>query len=365
VVWRNFWLPGSETFIQDQISALESWHCLKFGVGRSQDSLDVQVDFAPQSMTLRSRIQRKAFGIRRLQRKQVDVLRRLPAQVMHAHFGFGGVNALPVARAAGLPLVVTFHGVDVTGDVLRNGKPDRGYTDALRHVFDGADVLVAVSEFIRGRLLLLGASPEKIRVMPIGTPVVGPAPIASPVGARSILFVGRLIEKKGVDHLLAAVHRLEPPHRDVVVHIVGDGPERSRLESLSVRLGVNATFHGMLPRDVAFALADSNSIFCGPSRTAQDGDAEGFGMVFVEAGMRGLPVVSYRHGGVPEAVEHDVTGLLAEENDIQGLAAHLELLLRDRELSHAMGLEGRNRAVARFNLGDRTAALERLYDSLI
>jgi len=122
-----------------------------------------------------------------------------------------------------IPLLVTFHGYDVTSEPLREDAAGRRYLKGLAEVFTYADTLVAVSDFIAARLVSLGATESKIRVHHIGIPVTDePAP-----GERvGIAFVGRLVDVKGVPDLIAAVARLDPVHRNVPVRIIGDGANR-------------------------------------------------------------------------------------------------------------------------------------------
>ena len=107
------------------------------------------------------------------------------------------------------------------------------------------------------------------------------------------------------------------------------------------------------------------TVFAAPSRTAANGDAEGFGMVFLEAALSSVPVVSYRHGGVPEAVVDGETGLLAEEGDLEGLASRLEMLLTDPVLAARLGAAGKQRTIELFDVKKRTLDLEDVLDAVV
>ncbi len=107
------------------------------------------------------------------------------------------------------------------------------------------------------------------------------------------------------------------------------------------------------------------SIFVAPSKTAPDGDAEGFGMVFLEASQAGLASIAYRHGGVREAVVDGVTGLLADEGDVAQLSRKVAELLKNPERARSLGEAGRLRATNEFDIRTRTAALEGLYDEVL
>jgi glycosyltransferase involved in cell wall biosynthesis len=157
---------------------------------------------------------------------------------------------------------------------------------------------------------------------------------------------------------------LPEPLRSVRVTIAGYGPLLHELQARADRLALNACFLGRQSSATIAGLLDEHAIFCGPSRRAENGDAESLGMVFVEAALAGLPVVSYRHGGVPEAVADRVTGLLAPEGDRAQLSRDLGSLLADPARAVAMGAAGYLRAAELFDLITRTARLEEIYDEV-
>ena len=364
-VWKASWLPPSQTFVKNQLDALERWHPLLLGV-RRVEGLPVTPDLAPFGSGVVGRAAHRAsaaLGYRGVYDRR---LRSSGARLVHAHFGTSAVQVLPVARRHGLPLVVTFHGYDVTREPERAGSAGAVYRRRLADVFDYADVLLVNSEFLAGRLLALGAPEAKVRVHRIGIPVDA-APEPGPAAATSregVAFVGRLVEVKGVTDLLTAVGRLHAAGQDVSLRIVGDGPLAPALRRQAEELGVAAELLGRrTPAEVAAILRES-AIFCAPSRTSADGQAEAFGMVFLEAALQGLPVVAYRHGGVPEAVEDGVTALLAPEGDVDALAQNLALLLEQPDRSRALGAAGRERVLRDFDVRGCTAELESIYDEV-
>jgi glycogen synthase len=107
------------------------------------------------------------------------------------------------------------------------------------------------------------------------------------------------------------------------------------------------------------------TVFCVPSVVATSGDAEGFGIVFIEAQAMGLPVVSTRSGGIPEAVEDGQTGLLVTEDDPQELAEAIIRLMQDERLWKRFSLAGRSRVLKHFDLTKQTQRLENIFDNLL
>lgn len=358
-VWKSTWLPTSQTFVRNQLGAMRRWRPLLLGVRREPDGLPVVPDRAPFGTSLPWRAAQRISEASGYLGVYDRPIRRARPQVVHAHFGTSAVSVLPVARRSHLPLLVTFHGYDVTSEPLRDDAAGRRYLKGLADVFAYADTLVAVSDFIAARLVSLGAAESKIRVHHIGIPVTDEP---DPGERAGIAFVGRLVDKKGVPDLIEAVARLDEVHRNVPVRIIGDGANRRALEESAARHGLNVTFLGYRNPDQVAEELRRAAIFCAPSRTAPSGDAEAFGMVFLEAALHGLPVVSYRHGGVPEAVVDGRTGLLAPEGDVAALAGCLTSVLADPARAIEFGRAGRERVLADFDVVRQTALLEDLYD---
>jgi glycosyltransferase involved in cell wall biosynthesis len=352
MVWREEVLPGSETFIVNQLQAMRAWTPVLAGIRRRDSSLAAEPDFVLEdgSGSVAARADRWLYWrlgtSPRLQRRLART------QLVHAHFGPDGARIARAARLARRPLLVTFHGYDAT-------MPSSELGVDYRPLFDRAAGLICVSQFVRRRLIAAGAPESRTTVLPIGIPI--PAD-AEAVREPRILFVGRLVDKKGCGDLLSAVAGLADP---LPVHVIGDGPLRADLERRATDLRVPARFLGARePAYVAHAMSRS-LMLCVPSKTAASGDQEGLGMVFLEAAARRLPVVSYASGGVPEAVADGETGLLAPEGDVAALARCLEAIARDRELAARLGSAGRERVHALFDIDRCTARLEQFYDETV
>lgn len=222
-----------------------------------------------------------------------EALRQTRPDLVHAHFAKDAWMILRACRALQIPLVVTVHGYDVTA--LPRVRGVRGCINRCRtrKVLRSADAVVAVSEFIRDEALRWGAPQGRVRVLPIGVPVTEPAiAVSRPV---DVVFLGRLVPKKGVRDALQAI-AAQPDAHALTCEVIGDGPLRADAEALAKQLDLRVTFTGSLPPTrVAQHLARAR-ILLAPSQYAADGDAEGFGMVFLEAALAGVPAVAYRHG---------------------------------------------------------------------
>ncbi|MFY1702940.1 glycosyltransferase [Micromonospora sp. WMMA1923] len=361
-VWRLELLPGSETFVRDQADALRRWTPTLLGSLRVPSPLSRADDTAVFGRGFGDRVRLALADLTGRSGRITAELARTRPDLVHAHFGKDAWLVLRAVRRLGVPLVVTVHGYDVTALPAAPGRRGRRARRRLRAVLGRADAVVAVSEFIRDRVLAQGADPARTVVLPIGIRLPEP-PEPAPT-EWDVVFVGRFVAKKGVADAIAAVAALPAGVAPRCVFI-GDGPLRAAAVAEAAARGLDAVFPGALPPAEVRRYLGRARVFLGPSRTAPDGDAEGFGMVFLEAAAAGLPVVSYRHGGVPEAVVDGVTGLLAPEGELPALTEALRRLLSDPALAERLGAAGRARAVTAFDIRERTAALEGLYDRLV
>ena len=181
-----------------------------------------------------------------------------------------------------------------------------------------------------------------------------------------MLAVGRAVEKKGFDDLLAALATLPPTLRWRLVH-VGDGPLRSRLQSQAETLGIadRVTWRGALSQQDVLACYRAADLFVLPSRVTADGDRDGLPNVLMEAQSQKLPCLATAVSGIPELIEHGVTGWLVPERDREALASALAELLGDSALRRRLGEAGYERTRRSFAMeagADRLAA--RLASSL-
>ena len=264
--------------------------------------------------------------------------RRFRPDVVHAHWIVpGGVVALALAtlgRASGrrIPYVVTVHGADAF--TLRSGPATWVKAAVMRH----AEATIPVSRTIGDELARIDAVTAPI---PMGVDVDR---IRDEVGERRpepgrLLFVGRLVEKKGVDVLLRALPAV-PSARLVVV---GDGPCRSDLESLTAELGLHGrvTFHGQGTRSQVMSQMARAASICIPSRVGAAGDQDGTPVVLAEAMAAGLPAVVTDIGGLAEFVIDGDNGLVVPAGDAGALAGAIGQILADTSSAERLGANAR------------------------
>jgi glycosyltransferase involved in cell wall biosynthesis len=352
VIYRSPLFNPSETFVRAHAESLQRYRPLLVGI---EDKGNVPPALRA-SLLLRSRL----AGLGAL----VERLRPHRPLLVHAHFATDALAAQPLARALGVPLVTTLHGYDVMlsrGRMLTSGRLSwMRYALRRKRLVRHGDLFLPVSEALRSVALARGFPAERTKTHFLGVDLDRFRP-GREREAGLILHVGRLVEKKGTAVLIEAMRRLD----GCSLAIVGDGPERGRLERQAAGLGGRVRFLGALEPTAVTAWMQRAALFAAPSVTAGDGDAEGLPTVIVEAAACGLPTVATRHSGIPETVIDGETGFLVPEHDPDALAARMALLIQSAELRDRLGRAARAMAEARFDLRRQTARLERLYDEVL
>ncbi|HEX4872515.1 MAG TPA: glycosyltransferase [Nevskiaceae bacterium] len=293
-------------------------------------------------------------------------LRRLwrPGDLVHAHFGPAGERLARLRRQGRLPapLLVSLHGFDVT----REPPTEAG---AYRHLFEGADRLIATTAFIAQRALALGCPPAKLCRLPLGIRLDAypfRRPLVGEGRPLQLLSIARLVEKKGIGDALEAVARLRAAGVDCRYQVIGEGPLRPLLEQQVGRLGLqqSVSFLGARTRQQVAAVLAEADLFLFPSVRAADGDQEGQGMALIEAQACGLLVVATRSGGIPESLQEGVNGLLVDERAPEQIAAAVQALLARRAEWPALAEAGRAWVERQFCHRQHLDQLEALYAEL-
>lgn len=366
VIFRSYLLGRPESFIRHQGEALKTFEVWYAGCRRG-DGVAV-----PEERCELVNTGRVTGRLRELVFKWTGVapgfrqrLAQLTPALLHAHFGPDATLILPLARSLGVPLVTTFHGYDATMDDVyarRSFLLHRRYVRRRTALQREGRLFLAVSGFIRDRLLAQGYPAERTVVHYVGVPLDRFRADASVLREPIVLFVGRLSPEKGCEYLIGAMRRVQAECPDAQLVVLGDGPERARLERRASATIRRSRFLGSVTQEQVVGWMARAQVLCVPSVTMPSGEAEGFGLAFAEAQAMALPVVSCAVGGIPEAVAHGETGFLAPERDEETLATYLVQLLRDRVLQARMGDAGRRRAECLFDCQTQARVLEGLYE---
>ncbi len=332
------------------------------------ERLDIPVRTIPELQREVSPID-DARSVRRMR----EIIRELRPHILHTHTAKAGAIARAAALVSGAArpaiLVHTFHGHVLKGyfDPVRTAF----FKEVERSLARVTDALVAVSPEIRDELVAAGIAPrEKFSVIRLGIPLeerLGDATAdldyrrlyGISESAFVVGWVGRMTDVKDTDAVLEIVGAARDRGLEAVLVMVGDGPDRVRLEQLAHDIGIaRSTFFVGYQPEVAgyYRLFDA---FLLPSVN------EGTPVSAIEALASGTPVVATRVGGVPDVVRDGEDGFLFEPGDTDDAAERLALLASDATLRSALGASGRERVLRRYSVSRLVEDVDRLYRSLL
>ncbi|GAA3762127.1 glycosyltransferase family 4 protein [Micromonospora maritima] len=259
-----------------------------------------------------------------------------------------GLLASGLRRRAGIRRAVALtHGHEVGWAALPGARA------ALRRIGRGVDVTTYLGEYTRVRLArALDGLTELRRLAPgvdVDTyhPGVDGGQVRLRLGLADrpvVVCVSRLVPRKGQDMLIRALPEIRRRVPDAALLVVGGGPYRATLEKLARQTGVerDVVFTGSVPTAELPAHYAAGDVYAMPCRTRNRGlDVEGLGIVYLEAGATGLPVVAGDSGGAPDAVRDGETGYVVRGRDVAQLADRVSTLLADRDLARQFGAAGR------------------------
>jgi colanic acid/amylovoran biosynthesis glycosyltransferase len=363
IVYRHTLLSPSETFIRGQMESLSRFRplyvCLRrmprLGLPESRVHLLCRNGIV-------GKVQRARF---RLLGPSLSQQRKLAGEspvLLHAHFGPDGCEAIPLARALDIPLVVSLHGYDVTTD---DDQVWRWYLRRRSLLQAHGARFICVSDFIRKQALAKGFPAEKTVVHYTGIDTDFFRPDPNVVRCPVVLFVGRLVPVKGCEYLIRAMARVQEVVPEAKLVVIGDGPLRKRLQQLAKATLKSCAFLGVQGSSTVRDWMNRAAVFSTPSGIAESGATEAFGLVFAEAQAMALPVVGFATGGVPEVVAHEQTGFLVSEQDWEALAAKLLVLLQNHDVWSQFSEAGPARVKALFNIRKQATILEDIYESVL
>jgi colanic acid/amylovoran biosynthesis glycosyltransferase len=368
VIFRIQLLPRSETFIVRQAAAMRRFEPYFVGWRRVAGlELTEHGSWTADDGGLRGRLRELRFRYLGPTSGEIVRLRTHSPRLVYAHFALDGYAAMRLAKQLRVPLVTALHGYDVTmsDEAIGATRLGREYLKGRRRLQKEGALFVACSAYVRSRAIERGYPADRTVVRYIGVDVARFTPPATGRREPIVLFVGRLVEKKGCRSLIEAMAEVQRRYPKAELMVIGDGPLRADCEELAAARLIRCRFLGAQSPAVVQEWMARATVFCVPSVVAASGDAEGFGIVFIEAQAMGLPVVSTKSGGIPEAVDDGHTGLLVAEGDHQALAEAILKLLQDDELWQRFSIAGRRRVVENFNLARQTERLEDVFGDLL
>ena len=295
-------------------------------------------------------------------RALLNVLTEIDARLLHIYFGQIAVHLLPLIRAWRNPSIVSFHGADVTVDM---NKP--AYREATWQMLEAVKLVLVRSESLQRAVSDLGCDPEKIEIQRTGIPLEEfPFRERNFTGAATewrFVQAGRLIEKKGVPVTLRAFAVFVGKYPNATLTIAGEGPLLDELQKLAHELKIerSVSFTGFISQDQLRDTYYRSHIFLHPSQTGRDGNREGIPNSMLEAMACGLPVFATQHGGIPEAIENGVSGVLVPERDHEALARALLNAAEDPVFLSQIARTGTEVVRKNFDLQTQAQRLEEIY----
>jgi len=269
------------------------------------------------------------------------------------------------------PLVCTFHSAELIlfKKFLRIPFLGKVFIYFWKKIFKKADYVTVNSNYTKSLLNILDIPDNKIKVIPFGSSLE----ILEKQGDKTehkrekkILFVGRLVERKGVEYLIKAFYEIEKDFPEYKLHIVGDGPLKSSLISMVHRLGIQdkVEFLGFVSNEKLIEEYLTSTLFVLPAIIDSRGDTEGLGVVLVEAMYFGLPIVASSVGGIKDIVKNGYNGLLVKEKSIEELVVAMKKLLENEGLRNRISRNAENFIKRRFSWGKIISDFEELYKFL-
>ncbi len=379
----EFFSPRSETFIYNYVKGLQlqshrSQVVTLYRVNEDERPYDDCVEINHLSRWHPSRVYsglKNKLGLLETQEQLFDIARRQlfkilhasKPDVIHAHFGPMGVMVAPVAQKLDIPLIVTFMGYDGSR-ALRSKR----WQDNYQKLAVYAAGVIGISTDMCNRLVKIGFDEDKINRISLGVNIDkfsyhDPKLDFNGKDVRC-LHVGRLTAKKSPLKLLEAfniAHQALLPN--VKLTIAGSGVLHNEVENKMKELELenHVNLLGSVSHEEVITLFQNAHIYTQYCEVSPSGDVEGQGVTFVEASASGLPIVSTRHGGIPDVVLDGKTGYLVEEDDIQGMADRIAHLACQPERWTAFGLSGRKHVEEAFTLETQIQQTVALYRQIL
>lgn len=293
-----------------------------------------------------------------IQRTVEEYLKNNHTRIVLSEYLDMSIRWLDIAKKLGIRFYAHAHGYDVSR-TLRNKVMCRRY---LR--LEKADGIITMSEYSRKKLMGIGLSGDNILVIPYGINVPDAPLIRQGGDIIRCLAVGRMVAKKAPLLTLEAFRLALMRNQDLQLDYIGDGElfDKARQFVEGNSLSNSVTLHGRQPNSTVQEFMKRADIFLQHSRTdPSTGDEEGLPVGILEAMANGLPIVSTRHAGIPEAVIENATGYLVDEGDVHGMAAHIVQLAKNVELRKRFSRDAWARAKQHFSWDNEKSALLKLF----
>lgn len=276
----------------------------------------------------------------------VKSFKKHKVDIVLAEYGTTGASVVNVCKKINIPLLVHFHGFDISKLAVLEK-----YKDKYEIMFSYASCIFSVSHFMTERLKNIGCPAYKITYNPYG-PHEDFFKINKSNNKNTFVSIGRFTDKKAPYYTILAFNKVQAIYPDVKLIIAGDGILRNTCSNLINYLGIahKVELIGIVTRELWIPYLSNAFAYVQHSITSANGDMEGLPIAILEACAAGLPVVSTKHSGIADIIQHRKNGLLVNEHDVEDMAAQMIYLLINKEMAHQFGEAARRTICENFNI---------------
>jgi glycosyltransferase involved in cell wall biosynthesis len=370
LIFRSELLRFSETCILNHYKSLQTYEPILVGWQKAEKSFDLtDVKHVVISKTLpMSKLRLLKNKYVKPDKSVIALIKKINPSIIHAHFGPDAVQISKVCKQLKIPLIVTIHGYDATFTtkklLLSRNIYLLNYYFKRKNLAKNASKVLPVSKYIAEMAFQNGFSKANMTIHYLGGKMINESSQLEISSRRGILFVGRLVEKKGLNFLLSALALTKGSIGDIVLTVIGNGPLKETYQQQAKELNINANFLGELHNDEVMNKLRETRIFCMPSSRAKSGDNEGLPTVFMESLSLGTPIVAFDQGPIPEIVMENLGGYLAIDKDVESLANKIIEAFTNDDQWQKNSIEGLKMVNDRFGIKHQTLKLESIYDTL-
>ena len=283
-------------------------------------------------------------------------------QLVLAQYGPSGVKMMDICDALGIPLIVYFRGYDA----YRQDMLD-SYGKEYPELFQFASAIFTTSKAMQKQLERLGAPSEKIIYNPSGANTAVFKYHDAGLNPPVFIATGRFEASKSPHLTLLAFSRALHQIPEARLIMVGEGHllEACKILVKALKIERAVEFKGILPQHEVASLMSQSRGFVQHSFTTPSNDTEGTPVAVMEAGASGLPVVATKHAGIPEVVEHEKTGFLVDEGDIDSMAEYIVKVGKNPLLATTLGKAGYEKIIVRYTTSISIDKVAAVIDKLI